>query len=238
MITLHQGPVAWGIGNISPFCLKLESYLRMTKLPYTARAADFRKAPKGKIPFIEEDGKLLGDSQHIIEHLKRKHGDVLDAKLTPEQVATGHAVRRMLEESTYWNIIQDRWVSDDGWTVYRPLFEALFPPVIGKVGPALIRRGVLKAIRAQGLGRHTPEEIAEMGKADLTAVAAILGDKPFLLGEQPSSFDAAVYAFLVNILVFPVDSPLRRFAQQQPTLVQYVERFQQRFFGDWVPPAA
>jgi glutathione S-transferase len=230
--------VAWGIGNVSPFCLKLESYLRMTKVPYTARAADFRKAPKGKIPFIEEDGKMLGDSQQIIEHLKRKHGDVLDAKLTPEQVATGHLVRRMLEESTYWNIIHDRFVSDDGWTVYRPLFEALFPPVVGKVVPAMIRRGVLKAIRTHGMGRHTPEEIAELGKADLTAVAAILGDKPFLLGEQPSSFDAAVYAFLANILVFPVDSPLRRFAQEQPTLVRYVERFQQRFFADWRPPAA
>ena len=121
----------------------------------------------------------------------------------------------MLEESIYWHIIHERWVTEEGWTVYRPIFEALFPPVVGKVVPAMIRRRVIKAIRAQGLGRHPPEEILEMGKADISALAALLGDKPFLLGEQPTSFDAAVYAFLANILVFPVDSPLRRFMQEQ-----------------------
>jgi glutathione S-transferase len=237
MITLHQGPAAWGIANTSPFCLKLESYLRMTKVPYTVKGADFRKAPTGKIPFIEDDGKLVGDSQLVIEHLKRKHGDVLDAKLTPEQVAQGHAVRRMLEESTYWHILQVRWAAEDGWKLYRPIFEALFPPVVGKVVPGMIRRSVLKALRAHGLGRHQSEHIVEMGKADLAALAVLLGDKPFLLGEQPTSFDATVYGFVASILVFPVDSPLRRFAQEQQNLVRYVERFQQRYFGDWSPPA-
>ncbi|WP_414641306.1 glutathione S-transferase C-terminal domain-containing protein [Archangium sp.] len=39
----------------------------------------------------------------------------------------------------------------------------------------------------------------------------MLGDKPFLLGESPTSFDAAFYAFIVSILAFPVDSPLRTY---------------------------
>jgi glutathione S-transferase len=238
MITLYQGPAAWGIANISPFCLKLESYLRMTKVPYTANSGGFNKAPKGKIPFIEEDGKLLGDSQLIIEHLKRKHGDVLDAKLSAEQVATGHAVRRMLEESTYWHIAYVRYSREDAWKAYRPIFEAMFPPVVGKVVPLMIRRGILQSLRAQGLGRHRPEEVLEMGKEDICTVAALLGDKPFLLGEQPSSFDATVYAFLASILSFPVDSPFRSFVREQQNLVRYVERFHQRFFGDWSPPAA
>jgi len=238
MITLHQGPAAFGITNIGPFCIKLESYLRMTRVPYTTRAAAFSKAPKGKIPFIEQDGKMLGDSQLIIEHLKRTQGDALDAKLSAEEVAKGHVVRRMLEESTYWHIVHLRWITEEGWKVYRPIIEALFPPVVGKVVPAMIRRKVLQALRAQGLGRHQPEEILEMGKADLSTVAALLGDKPFLLGEQPTSFDATGYAILVSILAFPVDSPLRRFAQEQQNLVRYVERFQQRFFGDGSPPAA
>ncbi|HYI01265.1 glutathione S-transferase family protein [Hyalangium sp.] len=237
MIILHQGPAAWGVANISPYCVKLESYLRMVGVPYTARAADFRKAPKGKIPFIEEDGKMLGDSQHIIEHLKRKHGDPLDAKLSAEDVAKGHAVRRMLEESTYWHIIQVRWADEEGWRAYRPTFEAIFPPVVGKVVVPMIRRKTVQRLRAQGLGRHRPEEILEMGKADISTVAALLGDKPYLLGDEPSSFDATVYAFLVSILAFPVDSPFRRYTQEQQNLVRYVQRFQQRYFASWSPPA-
>jgi glutathione S-transferase len=236
MISLYQGPAAWGISNISPFCVKLESYLRMAGLPYTVKPTDFGKAPKGKIPFIEEDGKLLGDSQLIIEHLKRKHGDPLDAKLSAEEVARGHAVRRMLEESTYWHIAYVRY-SDDGWKVYRPIFEALFPPVVGKVVPALIRRGIHKSLRAHGLGRHRPEEILELGKTDISAVAALLGDKPFLLGEHPTSFDATLYAFIVSITAFPVDSAFKRHTLEQQNLVRYVERFQQRYFAGWSLPA-
>jgi glutathione S-transferase len=236
MIILHQSPAAWGVANVSPFCLKLESYLRMAGVPYTARLADFRKAPKGKIPFIEEDGKVLGDSQLIIEHLQRKQGNALDASLSVEDATQGHLVRRMLEESIYWHILYERWAKDEGWRSYKPIFEAIFPPVIGKVVVPMIRRKVVKALHAQGLGRHRPEEIAEMGKADVAAVAVVLGSKPFLLGEHPTSFDAVAYAFLVSITAFPVDSPFRRFTLEQQNLVRYIDRFQQRFFTGWSPP--
>jgi glutathione S-transferase len=237
MIVLHQGPAAWGVANISPFCLKLESYLRMTGVPYTPRAAAMNKAPKGKIPFIEEDGKVLGDSQLIIEHLKRKHGDPLDAKLSKEEVARGHALRRMLEESTYWHLVYVRWAMEDGWRAYRPIFEALFPPVLGQIIPSLIRRRVLQSLRAHGLGRHQPEEILEMGRADISALATMLGNKPFLFGEHPTSFDAVAYSFIVSIIVFPVDSAFKRYTQEQQNLVRYAERFQQRYYANWSPPA-
>lgn len=237
MITLHQPPGGFGIGSLSPFCFKLECYLRMAGLPYTARMADFRKAPKGKVPFIEEDGQVLGDSQLIIEHLKRKHGDSLDAKLSAEDVAKGHLVRRVLEESTYWHIVHVRWADAEGWKVYRPYFDALFPPVVRNVVVPMIRRDVLKALRAQGVGRHGPEEILELGKADVSAVATVLGDKPFLLGDSPTSFDATVYAFIKSITAFPVDSPLRRYTLSQQNLVSYLERFEQRFLADKKPSA-
>ncbi|HLL01056.1 MAG TPA: glutathione S-transferase family protein [Myxococcaceae bacterium] len=238
MIILHQPPGAFGVTSLSPFCIKLECYLKMAGLPYTARKADFRKAPKGKVPFIEEDGQMLGDSQLIIEHLKRKHGDPLDAKLSPEQLATGHLVRRALEDSLYWNIGYERWVDEEGWRVYRPLFEAMFPPVVGKVVVPMIRRDVRRALKAQGLLRHRPEEIVEQGKADVSAVATVLGDKAFLLGEAPTSFDATLYAFIKSIIAFPVDSPLKRFTLAQPNLVRYCERFEQRYFPDAKPAAA
>jgi glutathione S-transferase len=238
MLTLHQPPGAFGVGSLSPFCFKLECYLKMAGVPYTARAADFGRAPKGKVPFIEEDGQLLGDSQLIIEHLKRKHGDPLDAKLSPEQVALGHLVRRVLEESVYWHIIQVRWVDEEGWRVYRPYFDAMFPPVANKVIVPMIRRKVIQGTRVQGLGRHTPEEILEMGKADISAVATLLGDKPFLLGDNPSSFDATMYAFIKSITAFPVDSPFRRFTLSQQNLERYLERFEQRFMAAAAKPSA
>jgi hypothetical protein len=44
-----------------------------------------------------------------------------------------------------------------------------------------------RQLYARGIARHAPEVIAEKGRADLNAIAAFLGDRPFLLGERPTS---------------------------------------------------
>jgi glutathione S-transferase len=239
MITLHQPPGAWGLPNLSPFCLKLESYLRMVGLPYQVTPADPRGAPKGKIPYVwlEDEKRFMGDSQLIIEHLKRKHGDPLDGRLGAVEVATGHAIRRMIEEGTYWPIVHDRWIKEAGWHAYEPVFQAMMPPLLRGLLPKVLRRKVRKMLYMQGTGRHRDEEIDAMGQADITAVATLLGDKPFLLGEAPTSFDATVYAFLMITKEFPVDSPLRRHTLAQENLIRYCQRFKERFFADWKPPA-
>ncbi len=237
MLHLHRSPPAWGVPSISPFCLKLESYLRMVGIPYTVKPANLKEAPKGKVPYIQEDGVLLGDSQLIIEHLQRQHGDPLDAGLGAQEAALGHLARRTLEESTYWHIAYMRWASEEGFSVFRVTFESFFPPEVAARVVPMLRQRNLDALQAQGLGRHRPEEILEMGKADISAVAALLGDKPFLLGERPTSFDATVYGFITSITAFPADLPLRVYTLSQQNLVRYLERFQQRFFADWKPPA-
>ena len=70
-LLVHQIPSAWGLPSVGPFCLKLETYLRMVKIPYqtVVDATPFR-APKGKLPWIEHEGKKIGDSGLIIEYLE------------------------------------------------------------------------------------------------------------------------------------------------------------------------
>ncbi len=237
MITLHQGPAAWGIPNISPFAVKLETWLRMAELPYQVRPADMQRAPKGKTPYVDIDGRKMGDSQLIIEHLQRVHGDKVDAHLTPEARARGHVIRRMLEEGTYWTLVYARWAEDEGAATYRPILLKMLPPVIGGAVFKMIRRKVLSSGRAQGTLLHSGEEIYAIGKADLDALTALLGDQPFMLGAEPSSVDATVYAFVTGFLRFPADSPVKRHAEAQPNLVAYCERMRQRYYADWKPPA-
>ncbi|QRN93809.1 glutathione S-transferase family protein [Archangium violaceum] len=235
MITLYQTPTAWGTPNLSPFCIKLESYLRMTGQNYQVQPADLRKAPKGKVPYVDVDGRLMGDSQFIIEYLKQKFGDTLDSKLTDEQKAIGHTVRRMLEESTYWNIVYTRWVDEAGWRAYVPVLETMLPVVLGNVMLPVLRRKMFKTLHAQGMGRHNFDEVQKLGKDDITAVSTIMGSRPFLLGETPTSFDASVYAFLVGIIAFPVDSDFKQHTLSQGNLVEYCARFKSRFFANWKP---
>src|SRR6478609_8917732 len=118
MITLHQFGPAFSLRTASPFGLKLEAYMKLAGIPYRVENFDGNpsKAPKGKIPFItDDDGRKLGDSALIIQHLIAKHGDKLDAHLTPAERAVGHALRRMTEEALYFAVLYSRWVDDAGF---------------------------------------------------------------------------------------------------------------------------
>src|SRR3954466_1037542 len=103
-IIMWQAPPVWGLPNGSPFCMKLEAWLRMSGLPYEAKSiTSAPKSKSGKIPFIErEDGTLLADSTTITETLTREHGIDLDAALTPRQRAESVLLQRTFEEHLYF----------------------------------------------------------------------------------------------------------------------------------------
>ena len=86
-------------------------------------------------------------------------------------------------------------------------------------------------MRGQGMGRHSEAEICTIGCRDVTAVADFLGDKPYLLGDTPSSYDATAHAFLANLLWAPVESPIRRHAATRPSLEAYCQRMKARAFA-------
>lgn len=61
MLTLYGGGPMFGLPDGSPFVTKVHVLLKMAGVPYRFEKANFRKAPKGKIPYIEDGGPLLGD---------------------------------------------------------------------------------------------------------------------------------------------------------------------------------
>ena len=232
MIKLHQFAPAFGLPNASPFCMKLETYLRMAALPFELvnNSGDVMKAPKRKLPYIDDGGRLVADTSFIIEHLKARYGDPLDAALSPLQRAVATAFQRLFEENLYWALVQTRWADDTGWVKTRQAFFGTLPAPLRWFLPKLARRGLLAEMRGHGMGRHSVAEIQAIGCRDVTAVADFLADKPYMLGEQPSSLDATAHAFLANLLWAPVDSPLQRHARTRPTLEAYCQRMKARYF--------
>jgi glutathione S-transferase len=233
MIKVYQFAPAFGLPNASPFCMKLETWLRMAGLPFELVNDGLRvmKAPKGKLPFIDDGGVLVSDTTFIIEHLKQRHGDPLDAALTAAERAVATAFQRLFEENLYWAIVHTRWIDDAGWVKTREAFFGMLPVPLRWFVPALARRGLRAEMRGHGMGRHSVAEIHAIGIEDVTAVADFLADKPFMLGAAPTSLDATAYAFLANLLWAPVDSPILRHAQQRPTLEAYCQRMKARYFA-------
>gem|GEM_PF-3307372 len=56
---------------------------------------------KVKSPCITDNGKKIGDSASILDYLKDNYGDPLDQKLDPDQKATSHACKKMMDENLY-----------------------------------------------------------------------------------------------------------------------------------------
>jgi glutathione S-transferase len=231
MLKLYQFAPAFGLPNASNFCLKLETYLLMADIPFeSVYGMEMSKAPKGKMPYIEDSGRTIGDSNFIIEYLKGAYGDKLDARLTPSEQAISLAIRRLIEENLYWVMVYSRWIEPANWVKYKAELFGNLPPIIRSVVPSIIRNSNRKKLDGHGMGKHRPEEIYAIGNADLIALSDFLGEKTFFFGSEPTSLDASAYGILANILWAPLDSPLREKAQQLENLGRYCDRIRDRYY--------
>ena len=102
-VVLHQFPRSMFVNVImgSAPCLKLETFLRMTKIPFESEyGMTFSK--KGKLPWIEFNGQAIADSNFCTWFLEKEFQVDVDLHLSATERATGHCIRTMLEENTFW----------------------------------------------------------------------------------------------------------------------------------------
>lgn len=217
--------------NMSPFCLKLETYVRMAKIPYVAKRGNPMKAPKGRLPYVRLDGHWIGDSGFIIDELKCKFGDVLDEHLSALEKAQGLAFRRMLEEHTFFCAACERWGEEYAYTHLRSLFLTVLPPVLGSFIMQKVRKRALQTFSLQGAGAHTAEERLSLIKNDVNAVSEFLGNKKYFFGDKPTSYDATVFACIGNLMWVPWESDVTRFVSSKENLKLYCERMRSEFWS-------
>ena len=90
MITLYTFGPASGLPDISPFVTKAEMLLKLARLDYQTDSNGFDKAPKGKLPYIVDDGEFIADYTFIRWHLEKKNGIDFDQGLA---LSLGHSKR-------------------------------------------------------------------------------------------------------------------------------------------------
>lgn len=100
MVYLFQFPRPFSIPNLSPYSIKLETWMRMADINYhvVEDISLFHRSPEGTLPYIELNGEVIVDSANIIDVLSEKRGST-EAHLKPEQQATVRAFENMLETS-------------------------------------------------------------------------------------------------------------------------------------------
>ncbi len=232
MIDFYKFVPQFGMRDASPFVLKLETYMRLAGVEYkTTETMDPTKAPKKKLPYIRDGDKTIADSSFCITYLKEKYGDPLGKNLSAEQHAIGHAVKTMLEERTYWVMVNHRWMDADNQIIIRDAWFGMIPaPIRGFIFGKIVK-DMKKGMFAHGIGRHTDEEIFALGLSDLKAFEDVLGDKPYLLGDSPSEYDATGYGFLANFMAKPFPSAMSEYIENSKTLSGYIARVEKKAFG-------
>lgn len=219
-------PGAWGLLSVSPFCLKLDAFLRMTGIEHEAVTATTPfGGPKGKAPWIEHEGRKIGDSTLIILYLKQRFGVDPNQGLSDEQQGMALAIQRMIEENLYWAMVNDRWNTPENWPLLKSTVLGGIPALPREIMAPFARRGVLRQLAGHGMGKHSAAEIAAIGARDIDALAAILGGKPWFFGDQPTETDAVAYGQLANIYSVGFASPMQAAIGRHANLVSFLERF-------------
>ncbi|XP_064594319.1 LOW QUALITY PROTEIN: failed axon connections homolog [Liolophura sinensis] len=229
LVVLYQigrGPHA---PSPSPFPVKLETFLRMAKIPYmNDHSAKF--SSKGKTPWIEYRGVKIEDSQLAIDYLSRELGIDVNAKLKPEERATARAFQKMTEENLYWSMCAVTFSED-----LDPLRSVL--PYTGfqtVAGHKTLQRTIRKEMWGHGIGRHSPQDIWTIGKADITALSDFLGDKEFFMGDHPTEVDCTVFGMVSQMIWHMPGSPHEIFVKEKcPNLVSFCGRMKEKFWPDW-----
>ena len=232
MIKLYSFGKSFGVADPSPFVLKINAYLTMNAIAFESYSGfnAFKNAPKGKLPYLEDDGKVIADSFFILKHLKAKYGDAMDEHLSDEQKATSQLIIKSLDENFYWCIIYSRWVREDTWPIIKNRFFSAMPFPLNKLLPFVARKGVKSAFVKHGMGKHNEAEIMAIAEDTLTSLATLLGDKPYFFGDKPCTLDAAAYAFLAQVTIIELDNPLNSLAREYKNLVRYCESIRARYY--------
>lgn len=242
MVYVFQFTRSPQIPSISPFCLKLESWLKLHGIKY--QNVDHKckhRSKKGMLPFIEINGEEIADSEHIIEVLSKKFEKEMPAELSQDQKNVQHAMITMVENHLHWTIVH--WKTKDVDNILKG-YKLNLQDVLGSKVPSSVlnfyfkhsfcRKG-LKRVRSSGMGALSAEDIENLGKKDLQTLSEMLGEKEFFFGDEPSMLDLVVFSHVGQLVMVDKEQacPLRDYLEADAkNLVGLVNRVKDRCWAD------
>jgi glutathione S-transferase len=220
MITLYSYPMLFGTADNNGYGLKVFAFMRLARLPFVhEHIFDASGAPRGQLPYIADDGVVVGDSETIVAYLISKYELTIDAALTARERRLNLLVARLLDD-LYWVMSYSRWKDERFW----PLFQAALlreHPSLTEAALAKAREFNAQRYHFQGIGRYTPDAAYARGLADLDVLDDIVSSGAYVHGAVPTSVDAGIYGFIANIHLYDIETPLKQMVSSRPNLVRH-----------------
>lgn len=236
MITLHTFGSKFNLPDPSPFAMKTEILLKMAKLPYEVDSTgDTRKAPKGKFPYIIDNGKTIGDSSLIRFYLEEEYQVDFDSESNPSNLPSAFLAEKYCEDNLYFLVLSERWLNQDNFNKGPKVFFQDIPWFMRPIITKKVCKDVAQTLWLQGLGRHSQSEKVQLVAKGSSILAQLLNEQNFFGGDKPCGSDASISSLLSNVLIDFFECPFRQYFASHDNLVQYTRRMMQLYYPAYKP---
>jgi glutathione S-transferase len=200
-ILLYQYGGLTRTATMSPPCGKVQMALRFKGLPFAVRnlagpAQARRVNPRGRLPALRLDGRIVVDSSDILDRLEELHPRPALDPSEPRARAQAHLWEDWADECFYFHGVWARFAVPANLQRVAAILFARYPAPLRPLGRLFLRRMMRARLLGQGLGEKEPSAIWRELDEGLGQGEAALGAGPFLLGDQPTRADLAVVALL------------------------------------------
>ncbi|GMR45776.1 hypothetical protein PMAYCL1PPCAC_15971, partial [Pristionchus mayeri] len=234
VVYFFQFPGSPTASSSSPFCIKIESFLRLHNIKFERHNTLSGRGRNGKVPFIELNGEQHADSQIIIRRLTQ----IFNLKTYPDEqtAALGHAVDRLLDNHTFNLFSMSKHKAAPKVIEFIAGVNnvpALFVPILSKLGGAWLAKTTMERATTS-IGTFPEHEYNELLRNDLVQLQTILGKKKFMLGEEPTTVDCTALGqfgfayFAIPAARFCLHDLLE--SSEFAPLREYLERVKTRIF--------
>jgi glutathione S-transferase len=227
------------MNHVSPPCMKLDVFLRLTKIPHVSITTfDSALSPTGRLPCIVYNGEVVCDSEVIINFLLKKQPERCKALLeglTPEQHVQGTLIRRTAELSL--NILGERFFFVDNADVATRHYIQDFkvPPLFAKIFIRNFRRGIIQWLNAHGNGDVPDEQCSIDSVNDVKALEVLLTQHTFAVADRPTLYDASLYGtlnFVLSQARVGSRGALYDYLRQSKPILAYADRMNTALYQD------
>jgi glutathione S-transferase len=220
-ITLYQF-------ELSPYADKVRRVMRLkgvafetVEIPVSAPKKFSHISPTGKFPAVVSDGKTIVDSTDICRWLEAQFPEPRVAPENPRDAALATILEDWADEALYfYDLTMRNWPQNRAWFV-QDLLHHQKPGFTRNLLAAVIPGALLKATKAQGLGRKAEATVVADLAAQFDALAALVADGGWLAGPRLSTADIAVRV-MVNVIERSREG--RALLEARPALADWARR--------------
>lgn len=220
--------------ELSPYSVKLRSYLRYKGLPFEwlqrteARQEEFQRYAKLPLTpvLVDAEDNALQDSTPIIEQIEQ---DFPDPPILPEERSLAFVAALLEDYADEWlnkAMFHYRWsYPEDQESAARRTVEALFEGAEAPEGiEDSVRTRMVARLHHVGSSPETAPVIEGSFARVIVLLDKLVWSRPYLFGGRPSVADFGLAGQLTQLLSDP--TPGAMIKAQAPNLVRWIERME------------